>query len=327
MSEANPAGPTPGSRPEATRLESVDELRRALAPSATVLENPVGGARLESPAERVATARTGTVLEKLAGPTATRLESADEIRKARAASVDSALFRPVRRPPMAMLVVLDDGARDGEVVRLRADATAIGRTEGDVVIPHDGMMSARHAEIVREPDADGWRWAIVDLNSRNGVFVRVPATPVRHRSEVLVGGTLLRFEDAALNLPGALPEGPATVPTKTQGWQALKPTDLKPSLVVVSPDGAEEAETRFFLDAKEHMLGRDPAGFVVADDLLLDARHARIVRDASGGWSIVDAGSRNGLWLRVERHVLEEGTEFQLGEQRFVFRTVDVRSH
>ena len=59
-------------------------------------------------------------------------------------------YRPVLRPPMAMLCLLDDGREDGEWIRLRKDVTTIGRTEGDIVVPHDTAMSGRHAAIQRE---------------------------------------------------------------------------------------------------------------------------------------------------------------------------------
>src|SRR4051812_49367698 len=56
-------------------------------------------------------------------------------------------FRPVVRPVMAMLTVCDDGKNDGEVIRIRRHRFVIGRTEGDLCIPIDGRISARHVEI------------------------------------------------------------------------------------------------------------------------------------------------------------------------------------
>ena len=46
---------------------------------------------------------------------------------------------------MALLVVIDDGANEGEVVRIRKDEFKIGRSEGDLVIPHEKLMSSSHA--------------------------------------------------------------------------------------------------------------------------------------------------------------------------------------
>lgn len=313
--------------PEPTRIERPD----AKPHLATVLENApaaevAGGTRLES-ADDIR--RAAAELRPAASPghsppprDATRMESADEVRQAVAAiravasPSTASPFRPVRRPPMARLTIRDDASGTGEVVRLRAERTVIGRTEGDIKIPHDGMMSSRHAEIVREADRDGWRWSLVNLSSTNGSYVRMKTITLKHHAEILVGGTLLRFEDAALNLPGAIPEGAGMLSTKTQGWQTLKPTDLKASFVIVESQGSGR---RFYLDSSELWLGRGGTAIELPDDLLLEAKHARIFKDAKGNWSIADEGSHNGVWLRIDRHSLECGDEFQLGEQRFLF--------
>ena len=49
----------------------------------------------------------------------------------------------------------------------------IGRTEGDVLIPHDDMISGQHAELTRRQEPGRCRWHLADLNSRNGTYVRV----------------------------------------------------------------------------------------------------------------------------------------------------------
>ena len=88
-------------------------------------------------------------------------------------------FRPTRRPPMATLCILDDGRDDGEWVRIRGDKVVIGRTEGDVCIPHDTMISSRHAEIIRQAVQGSYRWYLKDLKSTNGTYVRVAGAMLR----------------------------------------------------------------------------------------------------------------------------------------------------
>jgi hypothetical protein len=62
--------------------------------------------------------------------------------------------RPVLRPSVPVLVVLDDGEQEsGEVHRLRAGVTLIGRVEGQIQLPHDALVSSRHAEISGAPTA------------------------------------------------------------------------------------------------------------------------------------------------------------------------------
>src|SRR4051812_2229801 len=107
----------------------------------------------------------------------TRMESSDEIQAAlhaaRAAPADGepGLERPLQRPPVALLCVIDDGKADGEWLRLRADRHVLGRVDGDVRVPHDALMSAAHAELVREKAKRGYQWALNDLGSTNGTWV------------------------------------------------------------------------------------------------------------------------------------------------------------
>ena len=133
-----------------TRLESDEEIRQALQAHRS---RPTAQAKTASPDKQAQTP------------------------PAASAEVEAQPERPVERPPIAMLCVLDDGKLDGEWLRLRADRTVIGRTDGDVRIPHDGLISGRHAEIVRQRVPNGYRWLLADLQSTNGTFVRIGSTP------------------------------------------------------------------------------------------------------------------------------------------------------
>lgn len=318
---------------EATRIESAEDVRRAL--EAEKLGEH--GTRIESaseirrimaetrPPQKALETPPGAVTEAPLPREATRIESAEEVRKARAPAappplvkVPAALpFRPSRRPPQPQLIICDDGSPTGETVRLRGERTVIGRGDGDVRIPHETMMSTRHAEIVRESVEGRWRWALVDLGSTNGVFVRTRSAPLTHGQEILIGSTRLRFDEAALNLPGAIADTSGSLPTKTVGWTAMKPTDLKASLVELTPAGEGK---RHFLDAADTIVGREPGSGICLEDVLINARHAKVSRGPQGEWTLTDLDSLNGVWLRTVRQVLEKESEFQLGEQRFVFK-------
>src|SRR4051812_34295447 len=91
-----------GARRHATVLESVEEIRALVR-------------------------HAGTLREDL--PSTVSIEPTPDAAE---------LFRPVERPSMAVLTVIDDGDESGEPVRLRASTFLIGRIEGDLVIPHDG---------------------------------------------------------------------------------------------------------------------------------------------------------------------------------------------
>jgi pSer/pThr/pTyr-binding forkhead associated (FHA) protein len=259
----------------------------------------------------------------------TRLESVDEIRNAVKARQEpakgdssedpTALFRPLHRPAMALLCILDDGRDDGEWVRLRGDHFVIGRAEGDLVIPHDDMISGRHAELTRHQEPGRCRWYLTDLNSRNGTYVRVGSALLKHGQELLIGSRHFRFD--ALPQVGASgsPDAAEERPAKTRGWQALSASEMAPSLVELLPQGEGQ---RHSLKDPENVLGRDPrtCSTVLSGDASVSPQHARLYRDQKGRWHIENARSLNGIWLRIEQMPLDGTCQFQLGEQRFQLR-------
>ncbi|MFM8435954.1 MAG: FHA domain-containing protein, partial [Planctomycetia bacterium] len=110
----------------------------------------------------------------------------------RTPSVPEALpYRPLLRRPLALLHVVDDGHEDGETIRLRADRLEIGRTEGDVTIPHDISMSTRHAVLECGP---GGTWLLSDAGSAGGTYVRVMAARLHDGSCLQLGASKLRFD-------------------------------------------------------------------------------------------------------------------------------------
>ena len=83
-----------------------------------------------------------------------------------------------------------EGGQAGEVYEL-GDDTVIGRSNGDIVFPHDGFMSGRHARIVRR----GGSFVLADERSRNGTFVKISGeVELKPGDMILVGKQLFRFE-------------------------------------------------------------------------------------------------------------------------------------
>jgi pSer/pThr/pTyr-binding forkhead associated (FHA) protein len=274
--------------PEATRFESADEIRQAILARQAQLKGKAPPAAPGQPAAAIPMVEPETATEK-----------------------------PQLRPPMALLCILDDGKLEGELVRLRGDRCLIGRVDGDVRIPHDGMMSGRHAEVVRQRTGQGYRWVLSDLQSTNGTWVRVGRTVFQDGSEVLVGRGHYRFEAAAVS-PAAVDPQAATTTDVTRPWTTGPITALVPSLVEVTPGGPGQ---RIPLTLGEYWIGRDRGcGIPRPDDPVANPRHARLHRDARGQWHIENNKSVNGLWLRVEEVPLGATCQFRLGEQRFLFR-------
>jgi pSer/pThr/pTyr-binding forkhead associated (FHA) protein len=263
---------------------------------------------------------------------ATLLETDEDLRKAlqagkpappatgpsaqgRPASLPAAIpYRPTARPPTAILTVLDDGKTEGEVIRIRGSRFVIGRTEGDLVLPHDGMISGRHLEITRQKVGDSYRWVVTDLQTTNGLFVRVSRIALASGAEFLVGQGRYRFEMSAPS-PPAETAAPGAELGATQPWGTDASALLGgASLLEVMPSGPG---ARVALARAEYWIGSDPScGFRRTADPFVEPRHVRLSRDAKGGWQAQNNKSVNGLWLRVPQVTVENGCLFQIGEQR-----------
>lgn len=219
-------------------------------------------------------------------------------------------FRPRLRSAVPVLTVLDDGDREmGEEVRLRGETLRIGRTEGDVTIPNDSVISHAHAEIRRMPWKGGFRWHLVDLDSRNGTFVRCARAVLHDTAIVVIGSRRFRLRNPlksgtseAANAQTRLIDGsqlPASV------WPCLEETT---------------GPLQFQLRMDEITLGRVGGGAEIQlDDPLLAYAHASLKRMRDGTWMITADKTRNGIWVSISDVVLGNNCYFRCGEQRFRF--------
>ena len=187
----------------------------------------------------------------------------------------------------------------------------IGRTEGHVRLPHDPLVSGRHAEIVREGAARPHRWLLRDLGSSNGTFVRCARTVLRPESLIMLGGRRFRFQPAGAGAVESAPAGTLTVDVaavRVGGW---------PHLVEM---GQVAEGLELVLAGHDLTIGRLGHGNAVEiDDPLLADRHARVIRDPAGRWVLEAMPSLNGVWAQVAAVQLASVCRFQIGEQRFLF--------
>ena len=230
-----------------------------------------------------------------------------------------ALFRPVRRPPMAVVCIVDDGEEQtGEEFRVRADRFVIGRTEGNVVVPHDDAISSRHFELRRELTDGQYRWLVNDLGTTNGTFARVDEAVLRHNQELILGSRHYRF-DAAPQGGRQAEAHKAPGRNATLAWQPADDERLRPALVelVSCSDGPRRA-----LPTDEVRIGSDPVlcGLVLADDPLIGPREAQLSKDKYGRWMLKTLDSTCGVWARIHRIEIAGAAQFQIGEQRITIR-------
>lgn len=226
----------------------------------------------------------------------------------------AAAFRPSLRDPLAILIVCDDGDKDGEIIRLRSDRFVIGRTEGDLTLPFDGLISGRHLEITRQRVGGASQWLITDLQSSNGLFVRVSRSPLGTSAEILVGRGRYLFEapagaSEAIHRPGGTDQ--------TFGWTGESPMSMPTLTELIGGGGGNKTH----LARAEYWIGSDPACAICRpDDPFVEPRHARLFRDPKGLWQIEHDKTLNGIWLRKTQIEVDSTCQFQIGEQRFRMR-------
>ena len=228
-------------------------------------------------------------------------------------------WRPLFRPPTALLFFLDDTGRGGEFVRLKSDSFCVGREEGDYLVPHDSGISTRHLEIQRVTQSGAYHWYVCDLDSTNGTFVKVDEAILKHGQEIYLGSRRYRFDAAPHGKNSALgSQGPGR--KATQQWQVSeinKPESFSPSLVEITPEGDGE---KHLLDSLEQSIGSDDSscGVAIRNDPFVDPMHGLIVCRDNGDWYIEDSESTNGTWVRIDKLRIREKAMFLIGEQRFV---------
>ncbi|PQO38450.1 FHA domain-containing protein [Blastopirellula marina] len=227
---------------------------------------------------------------------------------------DAELFRPTQRPPVTILTVCDDGKRTGEVFRIRTNVFQIGRTEGDLCLPHDEQISSRHVTITRQLDGQQPQLVIEDLKSRNGVYFKIRKARLEHQAELLIGAGKYRFE---------LPQGiasqasrPDNSPVKTVPFESIGKVQA-PALVELLSGG--NTSTTLLLET-EYWIGQSKRCRIRRDnDVFVSQEHALLRKGKSGRWSIRNNKSINGVWLRMPKVTLSPGQncDFRIGEQLF----------
>ena len=80
--------------------------------------------------------------------------------------------------------------------------------------------------------------------------------------------------------------------------------------------------SRFLITAEGVSIGRSTESSIFLDDVTVSRSHAQIKREDMGAFVLVDNASLNGTYLNnvsVEKSVLKNGDEIQIGKFHFVF--------
>jgi pSer/pThr/pTyr-binding forkhead associated (FHA) protein len=222
-----------------------------------------------------------------------------------AAEIEALAWRPGRRPPMALLHVVDDGRDSGETIRLRDDTLVVGRQTGGVSIPHDPFIAVDHARLDRLP---GGGWLLTDLGSKDGTWVRVMTAKLRSGTRFQIGGTRLVFRRGADGVAEFAPAGRddgAAHSSCPNPFPSHPPIPCPPPPFLIGRADAYPGPAEPELPT------------LLLDDPFVSPIHAEVIAGRSA-WRIVNRGL-NGLWVRIEAPVrLDAAAQFQCGDQRFV---------
>jgi pSer/pThr/pTyr-binding forkhead associated (FHA) protein len=206
------------------------------------------------------------------------------------------------------LVLVGRDGSEGQSFPVEGANVHIGRTQGEIQFSQDHFVSPVHARLT--PVEGGVQ--VVDLGSRNGVFVRIAAAePVYPGDLFLLGHQLLRLE----NLPARVDES-ATDADGVRGFG----TPLEPAWGRISLVGVADAVAdSYCLRGTQVIFGRESGNVLFPHDAFLSRQHARLGMELRGGSMSVmleDLGSANGTYLRMRgQAILHQGDMFRVGDQ------------
>jgi pSer/pThr/pTyr-binding forkhead associated (FHA) protein len=256
--------------------------------------------------------------------------------------------------PQARVVLITRDGGEGPTYVLAA-STDFGRTEGDILFSDDQYISPRHARVV----ARGSAFFIRDLESTNGVFMRIPfaassdetadsapspsddgkedkSTLRGHHTEALSDASDATSEqplaDQELFLLGqqvlrfeVVRQAEEAFGGASENGTLLFGTPAAPRYARLSQRTVEGVvRDVFHVRRAETVIGREAGDIVFTDDPFLSRRHA-VLRMQGGGsqkrrFTLADLSSSNGTFLRIQNEVrLRSGDHFRIGQQLLRF--------
>ena len=223
-----------------------------------------------------------------------------------AASLVPPVAAPLPNPGAAgggRLVLIRPDGTEGESFPLEGTTTVGRETPGP--FGADSYLSPKHAEF----RFDGGRLVVRDLNSLNGVYVRIERevpTPLADGAVFRIGQEILRFEaygPATVAADGAEPMGSPN-PGYVGRLRLVTGRETHGNAHPIGPEGMR--------------LGRERGDVIFPEDGYVSGLHCELKRAEDGTMYLTDVGSSNGTFVRVVGELtLEHGTLLLMGQQLF----------
>jgi pSer/pThr/pTyr-binding forkhead associated (FHA) protein len=221
-------------------------------------------------------------------------------------------FAVQQAPGRAKLILIKGDGYDGVTYVLSAEEHVAGRSEGEILFPEDTLLSPRHANFIYREG----KLFVRDEGSTNGVFLRMkhPAR-LRPGSSFLIGEQLMRIDACSPELVPQ-PEADGTY------FYASPRRPARFTLTQLLVGGAAGMVFRARNDALS--IGREGNDVNFPDDPFISGRHAqvsaldtaRLVADPTAPFELVDLGSKNGTFIRLQDEApLQHGDYVFLGQQ------------
>jgi len=191
-------------------------------------------------------------------------------------------------PGRARLVLERGAGHEGDVYKLEAAVTEVGRTRGGIRFPDDPTLAPHHASFLFRKGSLHVR----DEGAAGGIHLRLRglSIPLRPGDQLVVGDRLLRYA-------GPLPPAAAPPPDGTRRLGAPRPGG---GAVVLEELLERGAVGRVFVRSGPSItIGRVGCAVNLGDDPYLSQAHAEILVDGSGSARLRDLGSSNGTFARL----------------------------
>jgi pSer/pThr/pTyr-binding forkhead associated (FHA) protein len=213
-------------------------------------------------------------------------------------------FGSMQTPGKARLILIrGDSGVDGLSYMLQGTEHIAGRDDGQILFPEDSWLSARHANFLYQ----NGKLVVRDEQSFNGVYVRV-----RDSASLSFGDTFLCGEQMFRLEP---PPEDTAAPGADQTYFYSSPRKQYTFRVVQILAGGGKGLV-FCASGPSAEIGREDCDLNFPTDVYMSGAHAKIELGGDGNFKLVDQGSKNGSYLKVNgQQPLVHGDYLFLGKQ------------
>jgi len=206
------------------------------------------------------------------------------------------------------LIVLRGPAVEGSAIDIPVGVSAVGR-QGEIAFPGDPQLAARHVVFDRSPET----LDITGIPGPSGVFRRLREPTLVRSGDVVFAGEQYLIVRSRDHIPHD-PPPPGDIPPETFGTPLPPPRLHVTQLLAGGLPGRVVSTDRDVL-----AVGREGADLSFPQDRFMSGKHMRVEATTTGHVQIVDVGSLNGTFVRVNRLParLHKGDEILVGTLLF----------